>query len=219
MREDWSRKVPRATSEADYVSPAPGLGELSEVQAEAILNMRLRSLRRLEELELLRERDALMEERAGLDDLLADEDLQWERIASELREVRKAFGAKSEGGERRTRFAEAGDVEDVPLEAMIDREPVTVVCSSMGWIRAMKGPYRPCTGAEVPRRRHRALRAPRRDDRQAAAGERAGPGLHPVGGRPAWWSRSGRARAPDGGSAQRGGDRRSFPFTAPARAA
>jgi topoisomerase-4 subunit A len=73
MREDWSREFTRATSEADYVTPPPGLGELTEVQAEAILNMRLRSLRRLEELELLRERDALMEERADLEDLLADE--------------------------------------------------------------------------------------------------------------------------------------------------
>jgi hypothetical protein len=65
MREDWSRDFTRATSEADYVTPPPGMGELTEVQAEAILNMRLRSLRRLEEMELLRERDALMEERAG----------------------------------------------------------------------------------------------------------------------------------------------------------
>jgi topoisomerase-4 subunit A len=139
MREDWSREFTRATSEADYVTPPPGLGELSEVQAEAILNMRLRSLRRLEELELLGERDTLMEERAELDDLLSEEDLQWEKIASELREVRKTFGAKAENGARRTQFAEAGDVEEVPLEAMIDREPVTIVCSAMGWIRAMKG--------------------------------------------------------------------------------
>jgi topoisomerase-4 subunit A len=139
MREDWSRDFTRATSEADYVTPPPGIGELTEVQAEAILNMRLRSLRRLEELELLREQEALMAERADLDDLLADETLQWERIASELREVRQKFGAKSEGGARRTQFAEAGEVEEVPLEAMIDREPVTVVCSTMGWIRAMRG--------------------------------------------------------------------------------
>ncbi len=139
MREDWSRTFVRATSETDYVSPPEGLGELTEVQAEAILNMRLRSLRRLEEMELLRERDDLMAERADLDDLLSDDGLQWDRIASELREVRKAFGAKAEGGARRTQFAEAGDVEDVPLEAMIEREPVTIVCSAMGWIRAMKG--------------------------------------------------------------------------------
>jgi topoisomerase-4 subunit A len=139
MREDWGREFVRATSEKDYVTPPPGDGELTEVQTDAILNMRLRSLRRLEEMELIRERDALMEERAGLEDLLAEEGLQWGKIAEELREVRAKFGAKATGGARRTTFAEAGEVEDVPLEAMIEREPITVVCSKMGWIRAMKG--------------------------------------------------------------------------------
>jgi len=133
----------RATSEADYVSPAAVSSDeeigLTEVQAEAILNMRLRSLRRLEELELLKEQEELMRERAELDDLMADETLQWGRIADQLREVKKQFGKDYEGGARRTRFAEAAEVEDVPLEAMIDREPITVVCSEMGWIRAMKG--------------------------------------------------------------------------------
>ena len=112
---------------------------LSDIQAEAILNMRLRSLRRLEELELRSEQDKLMAERADIMDLLEDDNLQWARVADELREVRKNFGAKSEGGARRTQFAEAGEVEEVPLEAMIDREPITVVCSQMGWIRAMTG--------------------------------------------------------------------------------
>ncbi len=139
MREDWSREFKRAMDEADYVSPPEGEGELSEVQVEAILNMRLRSLRRLEEMELIRERDELMRERAELDDLLGDEGLQWGRIADQLREVRKTFGKDYEGGARRTRFAEAGEVEDVPLEAMIEREPITVVCSQMGWVRAMTG--------------------------------------------------------------------------------
>ncbi|MEX3016929.1 DNA topoisomerase IV subunit A [Gymnodinialimonas hymeniacidonis] len=139
MRETWDQDFVRATSEADYRSPAEGEGELTEVQAEAILNMRLRSLRRLEEMELQAERDRLMEERADLDDLLAEEGLQWNKIAEELREVRGKFGAKVEGGARRTIFAEAGEVEDVPLEAMIEKEPITVVCSQMGWIRAMKG--------------------------------------------------------------------------------
>ena len=139
MREDWSRKFVRATSEADYVSPPPGEGELSEVQVDAILNMRLRSLRRLEEMELVRERDELMEERAGLEDLLESEELQWAKISDQLKEAKKLFGKDYEGGARRTTFAEAGDVEEVPLEAMIEREPVTVVCSQMGWIRAMSG--------------------------------------------------------------------------------
>ncbi|WP_297619862.1 DNA topoisomerase IV subunit A [uncultured Roseicyclus sp.] len=139
MREDWGRDIARATSERDYVSPAPGEGELTEVQAEAILNMRLRSLRRLEEMQLIAERDALMAERAALEDLLAEDGLQWARIADELRDVRAKFGAKAVGGARRTSFAAAGEAQEVPIEAMIEREPITVVCSKMGWIRAMKG--------------------------------------------------------------------------------
>ena len=141
MAEDWGRDHVRATSEHDYVSPLParGEGELSEIQAEAILNMRLRSLRRLEEMELVRERDALMEERAALEDLLESDSLQWDRISEQLKDAKKMFGKNYEGGARRTVFAEAGEIEEVPLEAMIDREPITVVCSQMGWIRAMSG--------------------------------------------------------------------------------
>ncbi|KUJ77442.1 DNA topoisomerase IV subunit A [Ruegeria profundi] len=139
MREDWGIDHVRATDESDYVSPKPGEGELSEVQVDAILNMRLRSLRRLEEMELVRERDELMLERANLEDLLADPTLQWSKIAEQLKETKKTFGKDYEGGARRTRFAEAGQVEEVPLEAMIDKEPITVVCSQMGWIRAMTG--------------------------------------------------------------------------------
>lgn len=140
MREDWGREFVRATNEADYVPPAEG-GEdgLTDLQAESILNMRLRSLRRLEEIELLKEQSALMEERAALEDLLERPELQWDAIADQLREVKKTFGKGYVHGPRRTQFAEAGEVEDVPLEAMIDREPITVVCSQMGWIRAMTG--------------------------------------------------------------------------------
>ncbi len=143
MREDWSQDHKRATSEADYVGPSDVIAAsavtLTEVQAEAILNMRLRSLRRLEEMELVAERDRLMEERAGLEDLLASEDLQWTRISEQLRETKKAFGKGYAGGARRTMLAEAAEAEDVPIEAMIEREPITVVCSQMGWIRAMTG--------------------------------------------------------------------------------
>jgi topoisomerase-4 subunit A len=139
MREDWAKTHVRAMDEKDYVSPPPGEGELSEVQVDAILNMRLRSLRRLEELELLREQSELMAERAGLEDLLESEDLQWSSITDQLRATKKQFGKDWHGGARRTTFAVAGEIEDVPLEAMIDREPITVVCSQMGWIRAMTG--------------------------------------------------------------------------------
>jgi len=112
---------------------------LSDVQVEAILNMRLRSLRKLEEIELRTELDSLQLERADLDDLLASEKMQWERIINELRETRKVFGKNSDSGNRRTELAEAPDFEEVPIEAMIEKEPITVVCSSMGWLRAMKG--------------------------------------------------------------------------------
>jgi topoisomerase-4 subunit A len=139
MVEDWGKPHPRAASEKDYVPPAKGQGALTEVQAEAILNMRLRSLRRLEEMELNAERAALEKERAGLAELLASERRQWTRIGKELEEVRKAYGKATPLGARRTQFADATEVEDVPYEAMIDREPITVICSRMGWIRAMKG--------------------------------------------------------------------------------
>ncbi|MDP3263152.1 MAG: DNA topoisomerase IV subunit A [Tabrizicola sp.] len=139
MAEDWSKSHIRATSEKDYKPPLPGEGALSEVQAEAILNMRLRSLRRLEELELRAERDALMKERAGLADLLESDRLQWKQIGVELEAIRKVFGKNSVIGARRTAFADATETPDVPYEAMIDREPITVICSRMGWIRALKG--------------------------------------------------------------------------------
>ncbi|WP_376875305.1 DNA topoisomerase IV subunit A [Albirhodobacter sp. R86504] len=126
MAENW------AVTDGDRVF-------LTEVQAEAILNMRLRSLRRLEEMELRNERDALIAEREDLTFLLASEPEQWKRISVQLKDVQKQFGKASKGGARRTGFAEAGDVEEVPIEAMIEREPITVICSKMGWIRAMKG--------------------------------------------------------------------------------
>ncbi len=139
MAEDWGRPHRRALNEKDYVAPTPGEGELTDIQAEAILNMRLRSLRRLEELELIAERDALMKERAGLADLLDSDRQQWKRIGVELEDIRKQFGKDTVLGKRRTSFAEAGDAEEVSFEAMIEREPITVICSQMGWIRALKG--------------------------------------------------------------------------------
>ncbi|AWB47408.1 DNA topoisomerase IV subunit A [Gemmobacter aquarius] len=139
MREDWGVPHKRAMTEKDYIPPAPGEGELTELQAESILNMRLRSLRRLEEIELNRERDELMKERADLADLLESDRRQWKKIGEELEDIRKKFGKGTEVGKRRTDFADMGSTEEVPFEAMIDREPITVICSKMGWIRAMKG--------------------------------------------------------------------------------
>ena len=139
MAEDWGKPHARAMTEKDYVPPAPGDGELTDLQAEAILNMRLRSLRRLEEMELLREQGALMKERADLVDLLDSDRLQWKAITKELDAIAKQFGKHTALGARRTQFAEAGNTEEVPFEAMIDREPITVICSRMGWIRALKG--------------------------------------------------------------------------------
>jgi topoisomerase IV subunit A len=139
MAEDWGRTHVRAANEKDYVPPPEGEGELSEVQAEAILNMRLRSLRRLEEMALLSERDALMKERADLADLLESDRLQWKEISRQLDDIRKQFGKSAPGGARRTTLAERVDMPEVTAEAMIEREPVTVVCSKMGWIRGLKG--------------------------------------------------------------------------------
>ncbi|WP_151717395.1 DNA topoisomerase IV subunit A [Gemmobacter serpentinus] len=140
MAEVWGKKHKRAQSEEDYIGPKPrDPGDLSEVQAEAILNMRLRSLRKLEEMELIAERDALRDERADLAALMGDAGLQWARIGRDLAEVQLQFGKATAMGKRRTDFADMADVEDVPLEAMIEREPITVICSKMGWIRAMKG--------------------------------------------------------------------------------
>ena len=140
MSEDWGKQHERAKDELDYKRPDISVdGELNEVQTEAILNMRLRSLRRLEEVELVKEKDTLMEERANLEDLLDDTVQQWNKIAEEIRLTKKQFGKDHSGGERRTDFAEAQDFEEVPIEAMIEREPITVVCSVMGWIRAMNG--------------------------------------------------------------------------------
>ena len=80
-----------------------------------------------------------MRERAELDDLLNSDTLQWKKIVGELKDIQKRFGKDAPGGARRSDFADATVVEEVPLEAMIEREPITVICSKMGWIRAMKG--------------------------------------------------------------------------------
>ncbi|MEQ5794358.1 DNA topoisomerase IV subunit A [Paracoccus sp. NFXS7] len=112
---------------------------LNDVQVEAILNMRLRALRKLEEIELRAERNALLTEREGLQAMLDSEAAQWARIADQLKEVRNLFGKSRPEGQRRTTISEATEMPVIDLEAMIEREPVTVVLSKMGWIRTLKG--------------------------------------------------------------------------------
>lgn len=114
--------------------------ELTEVQAEAILNMRLRSLRKLEEMELKREHESLTKERKELKLLLASEDKQWKCISNEIRDLKTKFGKTTELGKRRTTFDDAPEGVEVELaEAMIEKEPVTVVLSEKGWLRAIRG--------------------------------------------------------------------------------
>ena len=114
---------------------------LTEVQAEAILNMRLRSLRKLEEFEIRTEHDALTKEGEGIEALLASEEQQWDVIADQIRALRKTFGPDTALGRRRTSFADApaAEIAEAVLEATIEREPITVIVSEKGWIRALKG--------------------------------------------------------------------------------
>ncbi len=133
-------EVIRIIREAD--EPKPALIKrftLSDTQAEAILNMRLRALRKLEEIEIRNERDKLLKEQKGLKGLLISDGEQWTMISGEIKAVREKFSKKTPLGRRRTTFAEAPDVDIDFEQALIDKEPVTVVCSEKGWIRTMKG--------------------------------------------------------------------------------
>jgi topoisomerase-4 subunit A len=134
-------EVIRIIRESDEPKPALiARFALSDVQAEAILNMRLRSLRRLEEMEIRREHEALLSEHGALEALMASDDAQWAKIDGEIRDIRARFGKDTALGKRRTDFAEPPDVVGLDLDqAMIEKEPVTVVCSEMGWIRSVKG--------------------------------------------------------------------------------
>ena len=109
---------------------------LTDAQATAILDMRLRSLRRLEEMALNAERDSLMVEREELAALVGDESQQWQRITNEIREMKASF---TKTDSRRTDCAEAPEIDLDAAEILVEREPITVICSEKGWIRAMKG--------------------------------------------------------------------------------
>jgi len=113
--------------------------DLTDNQAEAILNMRLRALRKLEELEIKKENKDLNAERKKIKALLKSDADQWKVISGEISDLKKEYGPKTDLGRRRSTLSDAPVLEDVPLEAMIEKEPVTIVCSDKGWIRALKG--------------------------------------------------------------------------------
>ena len=113
--------------------------KLTERQADAILNMRLRALNKLQEIEIQSEFDDLAAEKKQIVKLLASDKLQWAQIAEEIRNIREIYGPKTELGKRKTTFAEAPDIELDLATAFISKEPITVVLSEKGWIRALKG--------------------------------------------------------------------------------
>src|SRR5262249_9489504 len=114
--------------------------KLSEIQAEAILNMRLRSLRKLEEMEIRTEDKNLRNELKGIKSLLGSETEQWAKVGEQVKTVRDLFGPKTPLGKRRTTFADAPEHDLAAIEeAFVEREPVTVVVSEKGWVRTMKG--------------------------------------------------------------------------------
>jgi topoisomerase-4 subunit A len=110
------------------------------VQAQAILNMRLRALRKLEEIAIRKEFDGLSAEKKQIEALLSSDAKQWKMIAWQIRQLREKFGPDTPLGRRRTQFADAPDHDVADIHhAMIEKEPVTVVVSEKGWLRAMKG--------------------------------------------------------------------------------
>src|SRR5712691_5938510 len=114
--------------------------KLTEIQADAILNMRLRSLRRLEEIEIRTEDKNLRSELKGIKTLLGSEVEQWSKVGGQVRKVRDLFGPKTPLGKRRTTFADAPEHDLAAIEeAFVEREPVTVVVSDKGWVRTLKG--------------------------------------------------------------------------------
>ncbi len=112
---------------------------LNNTQAEAILNLRLGRLRKLDEIEIKREADALEGERKELGRLLGEKERRWRALAAEVGQIAKRYGPETDLGRRRTSFAALPAAARAPLEAIIEKEPVTVICSEKGWIRALKG--------------------------------------------------------------------------------
>ena len=137
-------KIIKIIREKDEPKPALMKAfKLTEVQADAILNMRLRSLRKLEEMEIRTEHTDLTSEAKSLRGLLKSKDRQWKRIGEEIKHLKERFGVKTELGKRRTTFDKAPDIEFEIEDVLVEKEPITVVCSEKGWIRALKGHMEP----------------------------------------------------------------------------
>ena len=113
--------------------------DLTDRQSEAILNLRLRSLRKLEEIELTRERDTLLVERFNLEDLIENDKLQWKELITQIKELKNKFGSSTKEGARRTNFGKRPNLDSLNMDSVIEKEPVTIIFSDMGWIRAMRG--------------------------------------------------------------------------------
>ncbi len=135
-------EVIRIIRESDEPKPALMKAfDLTEVQAEAVLNMRLRSLRKLEEMELKREHNDLSKERDGLQALLKSEAKQWKEIGKQIAHIKELFGSNTALGARRTKIGKAPSLVAIEQieDALTEKEPITVICSAKGWIKAMKG--------------------------------------------------------------------------------
>ena len=143
-------KVIKIIREKDEPKPALIKAfQLTEVQADAILNTRLRSLRKLEEMELKRELSNLTDEQTKLNALMASESAQWKNIGSQIREVKKIYALDTELGARRTDFAEPPETNGIDLtEVLVEREPLTIVITEKGWIRALKGHVQDVSGLQ-----------------------------------------------------------------------
>ncbi len=113
--------------------------KISDLQAESILNMRLRALRKLEEMEIRGEHGKLTKEQASLKKLLKSDDEQWDVVSDQVKSIKEKFSKKTPLGKRRTDFAEAPDLQSDLDDVTTEKEPITVVCSEKGWIRSMKG--------------------------------------------------------------------------------
>jgi len=141
-------EVIRIIRESDEAKPALiAHFKLTDNQANYILDTRLRSLRRLEEMELRKEETALTQEKGQIETLLGSEHKQWQVIAHEIRDAKKKYGPETKIGKRRTRFEAPPRVEVDLAESFIEREPITVLLSRKGWIRAMKGHVADISGA------------------------------------------------------------------------